>query len=197
VRIGFSVSSICPVVSGVPQGSVLGPILFIIYVNDMIHLWSPCTVSVKLFADDTRLNYIQFYITIPHFLLTTDLQSCLDAILEWSTFWQLKLAPTKCTVMRNKPRATHTFSCAPCAPCYHIGSVRLPVISNCTDLGVSCDANLSFTPHVSNIVAKASCRAKLILKCFSSRDALLLTRAFCTLVRIRILLHHMEPVYYF
>jgi ribonucleases P/MRP protein subunit RPP40 len=55
VRIGFSVSSVCPVLSGVPQGSVLGPILFIIYVNDITQLWSSGTVSVKLFADDTKL----------------------------------------------------------------------------------------------------------------------------------------------
>jgi ribonucleases P/MRP protein subunit RPP40 len=78
VRIGFSVSSICPVVSGVPQGSILGPVLFIIYVNDITHLWSPGTVSVKLFADDTKLY------TVLHndSAFSTDLQSCLDAILE-------------------------------------------------------------------------------------------------------------------
>jgi ribonucleases P/MRP protein subunit RPP40 len=176
MRIGFSVSSICPIASGVPQSSVLGPILFIIYVNDITQLWSPGTVSVKLFADDIKLY------TVLHkdSAFSTDLQSCLDANLEWSALWQLELAPTKCTVMSIKLRATQTISCA---PCYHIGSVRLPVISNCTDLDVSYDANLSFTPHISKIVAKASSRAKLVLKCFSSRDALLLTRAFCTFVR--------------
>ena len=172
----FFVSSIYLVVSGVPQGSVLGPILFIIYVNDITHLWSSDTVSIKLFADDTKL----YTVLQNDSAFSTDLQSCLDAILEWSALWQLKLAPSKCTVMRIKPRATHSFSCA---PCYHIGSVRLPVISNCTDLGVSYDANLSFTSHISKIVAKASGRAKLILKCFSSRDPLLLMRAFCTFVR--------------
>ena len=64
---------------------------------------------------------------------------------------------------------------------YHIGSVRLPVISNCTVLGVSYDASLPFTSHISKIVASG--RAKLISKCFSSRDPLLLIRAFCTFVR--------------
>ena len=142
MRIGFSVSSICSVVSGVPQSSVLGPILFIIYVNDITHLWSSDTISIKLFADDIKLY------TVLHndSAFSTDLQSCLDAILQWSALWQLKLAPSNCTVMRIKPRANHSFSCA---PCYHIGSVRLPVTSNCTDLGVSYDANLSFTLHIS------------------------------------------------
>jgi hypothetical protein len=48
---------------------------------------------------------------------------------------------------------------------------------------VSYDDRLSFSPHVSKIVAKASYRAKLILKCFRSRDSQLLVRAFCTFVR--------------
>ena len=65
----------------------------------------------------------------------------------------------------------------------HRASVRLSVTSNCIDLGVSYDANLSFTSHISKIVAKASGCAKLFLKCFSSRDPLLLIRAFCTFVR--------------
>ena len=124
------------VVSGVPQ-CIFGPILFIIYVNDITHLWSSDTVSIKLFADNTKL----YTVLQNDSAFSTDLQSCLDAILEWSARWQLKLAPSKCTVMRIKPRATHSFSCA---PCYHIGSVRLPVISNCTDLGVSYDMMLSY-----------------------------------------------------
>ena len=82
--------------------------------------------------------------------------------------------------MRLKSKTSHSFSCA---PSYHIGFVQLPVIENCTDLGISYDANLLFSSHVNKIVAKASSRAKLILKCFSSRDPLLMLRAFCTFVR--------------
>lgn len=77
-------------------------------------------------------------------------------------------------------RSGHSFKCS---PSYHIGITSLPVVTNCMDLGVSLDDRLSFSPHVSKIVAKASCRAKLILKCFRSRDSQLLVRAFCTFVR--------------
>ena len=145
VRIGFYMSSVCSVLSGVPQGSVLGPVLFIIYVNDICHLWPSNTVSIKIFADDTKLY------TVIHndSAFSTDLQLCLDSILDWSSAWQLKLAPAKCTVMRIKSRTSHSFSRV---PFYHIGSVQLPVIETCTDLGVSYDANLSFSPHISKIV---------------------------------------------
>jgi len=51
------------------------------------------------------------------------------------------------------------------------------------DLGVSYDNNLKFGPHISHIVSKAALRAKLILKCFQSRDPELSTTAFCTFVR--------------
>jgi hypothetical protein len=68
-------------------------------------------------------------------------------------------------------------------PSYNIGNASLPVVASCTDLGVSYDDRLSFSPHVSKIVAKASCRAKIILKCFRSRDSQLLERAFCIFVR--------------
>lgn len=171
VRIGSSISNICLVQSGVPQGSVLGPVLFIIYVNDIPRLQG---VSVKLFADDTKLY------TVLHddCISSVDLQKCLDEIYEWSTEWQLKLAPAKCTVMRIQSGHSFTYS-----PSYHIGINNLPVVTSCTDLGVSYDNRLSFSPHISKIVVKASQRAKLILKCFRSRDSQLLMRAFCTFVR--------------
>lgn len=82
--------------------------------------------------------------------------------------------------MHIKPKTNHSFTCT---MCYLIGFVHLPIIENCTDLGASCDASLSFTPQINKIVAMAWCWAKLILKLFSSWDSLLLTRAFCTFVR--------------
>ena len=54
VKADKSYSSILPVISGVPQGSVLGPLLFILYVNDICTL-SQAGVTIKLFADDTQL----------------------------------------------------------------------------------------------------------------------------------------------
>jgi hypothetical protein len=174
VRIGSSKSKCCPVLSGVPQGSILGPILFVIFINDVSKLCSSSEVSIKLFADDTKL----YTVLQDDSAFSVDLQSSLDAILEWANIWQLKLAPAKCSVMRIK--LGHSFSCL---PSYHLADVSLPVVKNCTDLGVSFDERLSFSPHVSKIVAKASGRAKLILKCFRSRDSQLLVRAFCTFVR--------------
>jgi hypothetical protein len=109
---------------------------------------------------------------------SAELQNCLDAICEWSNEWQLKLAPAKCIVMRI--RSGHSFKCS---PSYHIAANSLQVITSCTDLGVSNDDRLSFSPHLSKIVVKASQRAKLILKCFRSRDSQLLMHAFCAFVR--------------
>jgi ribonuclease P/MRP protein subunit RPP40 len=157
--------------SGVPQGSVLGPVLFIMYVNDIPRSRG---VSIKLFADDTKL----YTVLQDDSIASAELQNCLDAICEWSNEWQLKLAPVKCIVMRI--RSGHSFKCS---PSYHIGANSLPVVTSCTDLGVSYDDRLSFSSHLSKIVVKASQRAKLILKCFRSRESQLLMRAFSTFVR--------------
>ena len=176
VRIAGSLSSFSPVISGVPQGSVLGPILFIIYVNDIALLMATNSASIKMLADDTKI----YTVLHDNSAFSNNLQSYLDAIVEWSATWQLKLSPTKCTVMRIKPRSSRFYTCD---PEYHIGSLCLPVVTNCTDLGVSYDANLSFSSHIRKIVVKASLRSKLILKCFISHDSCILIRAFCTFVR--------------
>jgi len=66
---------------------------------------------------------------------------------------------------------------------YHIDNVPLPAVYSVTDVGVSYDNNLKFSPHIGHIVSTATLCAKLILKCFQSHDPRLLTRAFCTFVR--------------
>lgn len=66
---------------------------------------------------------------------------------------------------------------------FHIGNEYLPTVTSVRDLGITIDNNLKFTPHINDIVRKATVRAKLIMKCFHSRDTATLLRAFKTYVR--------------
>ena len=59
---------------------------------------------------------------------------------------------------------------------YYIGLTKLPVVDRITDLGIAYNNRPKFSPHVDNIVSKVSLRAKLILRCFQSRDPVLLTK---------------------
>jgi len=153
----------CFVTSGVPQGSVLGPVLFIVFVNDICDV-SDC-VTVKLFADDTEL-----YSVIENSVDRDNLQSCLTAIFEWSAHWQLSLSPSKCSVLQVP--SVHVSSYCD----NHITDVILPNVDSVTDLGVTFDSKLGCVSHIDNIVSKASLRSKLILTCFQSRNPILLAK---------------------
>ena len=96
VRINNSLSSPLPVVSGVPQGSILGPLLFIIYMNDL-----PCclsTVKSLLYVDDTKC-----YLNVHRLTDSSVLQENLNAIISWSQEWHLTFNPNKCVFVRFKP----------------------------------------------------------------------------------------------
>ena len=172
VRVGCSLSSMCSVISGVPQGSVLGPVLFIIFVNDITSCMSD-NVNIKLFADDAKI-----YTVINSNVRSNQLQNSLDLVAAWAENWPLSLSASKCSVMRISSSRLVSDG-----PAYKVGIYTLPIVSQFTDLGVSYDDHLNFLPHISKIVKKAASRAKCIFKCFASRDKLLLTRAFCTFVR--------------
>ena len=81
-----------PVISGVPQGSILGLIIFLIYVNDIPNI---VTSTAKLFAHDTKIyrqiNKVEDSIALQSDLTTLDL---------WADRWQVKFNPSKCEVMR-------------------------------------------------------------------------------------------------
>ena len=78
-----------PVASGVPQGSILGPLLFILYVDDVRHVVKHS--SIKIFADDIFL-----YSKVSCYEDCLKLQDDLSCVYQWSLKWQLKLNPKKC-----------------------------------------------------------------------------------------------------
>ena len=86
---GFS--TLCPVTSGVPQGSVLGPVIFLIYINDIVDLFENSGVCTKLYADD-----IKIYLEITNDSDYEMLQDHINQIYVWSNLWQLRLANDKC-----------------------------------------------------------------------------------------------------
>jgi len=91
VQVNGSSSSWVHVLSGVPQGSMLGPLLFMLYVNDLPD-W--IRSSIKMFADDTKL-----WTTISVTNDNQKLQDDLRRLKDWSDKWLLKFNPDKCKVM--------------------------------------------------------------------------------------------------
>ena len=81
-----------PVLSGVPQGSVLGPVLFLIFINDLL---DNIRSSVRLFADDCVL-----YKNINSLTDCQILQDDLNSLSQWETDWQMKFNVAKCHSMR-------------------------------------------------------------------------------------------------
>ena len=90
-RSGNEKSGTVPVTSGVPQGSVLGPILFLIYIND---LPDKTRSKIRLFADDTAI-----YLAVSNLQDAQILQQDLDQLHEWELQWDMKFNPSKCAVI--------------------------------------------------------------------------------------------------
>jgi hypothetical protein len=154
----------------VVQGSVIGPMLFVLFINDVTRLFDNSKCTCKLYADDVKL-----YCVLDTDADTLHLQSKLDEICSWSSTWQLGISYGKCNAMfiGNPIRNVNLF----------LGNNLLPVVGNVKDLGVIVDSQLSFASHIDQIVARAFIRANLIHKCFVSRDTAMLTRAFIVYVR--------------
>ncbi len=147
---------------------MLGPSLFFLYVND---LSASCEkVSVKLYADDVKVYKV---ITDPHDRVC--LQQALNAIETWSYEWQLDFSIDKCQFLQ--------LGYADDSVHYCLGSAVLSPICTNKDLGFTIASNLKPSMHICNIAKRASARARLILKCFHSRDLTLLTKAYTTYVR--------------
>ena len=97
VAVNGNFSSWKEVTSGVPQGSVLGPLLFLIFINDID---SSLTSCISKFADDTKL-----YRKISNLDDALLLQKDLDKLFSWSQTWQMSFNADKCKVLHFGPKS--------------------------------------------------------------------------------------------
>ena len=157
VTVGGQSSSPVEVRSGVPQGSVLGPLLFLVYVNYVAH---DINCPWFAFADDFKL-----YLAQPREHgggRMHQLQDALDTVCERSRSWNLKLNPNKCVAMRFGTGSQEVNTGA--VGCYTLQNVELRWVNVHRDLGIMVDSKLKFHFHINTVVRKASAVANQILR---------------------------------
>ena len=142
VAINGAKSSMSSVRSGVPQGTVLGPLLFIVYIND---LPARITSQIRLFADD---SYI--YRVINNSEDTLKLQDDITALLNWEREWSMEFHPDKCKLLRitNKIKIIEGD--------YYMHNIKLDQVNEAKYLGIILHKKLSWNPHVNTICSKAN-----------------------------------------
>ena len=160
-----------PVSSGVPQGSVLGPTLFIYFIND---LPSSTTEKVKVFADDTK-NYKEIRAEDD----AKKLQDSLDMLVEWSEKWLLRFNSSKCKVLhvgKNNPEYKYFIK---------DGDDRRPLetTENEKDLGVIVDKNLTFENHINETLKKCRNLCGLIMGMITFKTKEIMIPLYKALVR--------------
>lgn len=92
---GVALSSVASLLSGVIQGSGIGPVMFIVLIDQPAKLLEKRHITAKLFADDLKI-----YLKIINTDDVARLQEALDLITEWSCTWQLTVSVAKCSLLK-------------------------------------------------------------------------------------------------
>ena len=174
VRVNGELSTPRPVISGIPQGSVLGPLLFVLYINDLPDLVKS---NILLFADDTKI-----FQQVKSKEDAIQLQEDIDTLGKWSDEWLLKFNTDKCHVLTlgKIDNITHTHR-------YALHGDEIEHVFEQKDLGVVFDMELKFEEHMGAKVKKANAIMGLIRRTFSFLDGDTFKKLYTSFVR-----HHIE-----
>ena len=156
--------------SGVPQGSNLGPLIFLIFIND---LPETLTCQTLMFADDVKL-----YKKITSLNDCTDLQQDLNKLSEWCNKNRLKLNTDKCKIL------TFTRRCTRIQVNYNINNSILSRVHSTCDLGVIFSSDLKFNEHINATAGKAVRTLGFLLRnCSEFKNTSMLKQIYISLVR--------------
>ena len=162
-----------PVLSGVPQGTILGPLLFLVYINDMPNVISEGTF-IRLFADDClvyrRIHSLQDQLT---------LQEDLNNLHCWATRWGMNFNPSKCHIMQ-------IARAKPMMKLYEMCGVILASVDRAKYLGVTVSKNLQWHDQVGTVTKKANSTLHMVARNLRYCPRKSRTLAYCSLVRLKL-----------
>ena len=153
VVVGGFTSTTLPVKSGVPQGSILGPLLFILFINDMFSCISTGT-SIALYADDTKI-WREISVSDDHYILQSDI----DRLFTWSVNNKMRFHPDKCKALS----VTLQHNILGALPFYYkLNNTRIEYVLSHTDLGVTINTKLKWGAHCDILVSRANSKLGLL-----------------------------------
>ena len=139
VHINSSSFNYLPILSGVPQGSILGPLLFLIYINDLSA--STQFSHMLSFADDTKCFKI-----ISSYSDSQQLQQDLQSLAKWSEDWHMKF---------NTNKFIHLSFNTQFSTSYHVNCTPITSSNTHRDLEIILSSNLSWKDHYISLLSKA------------------------------------------
>jgi hypothetical protein len=158
--------------AGVPQGSVLGPLLFLIFINDITYVIKHC--KIRLFADDTCL-FIE--VEDPN-IQAEQLNEDLNSLNEWANKWHVDFSPPKTEeviISRKRPPLPH--------PPSYLNDTLINKVSSHKHLGLTLSQDLTWTEHIKTITDKANRRLGILRSLKHKLDRLSLERIYLGFIR--------------
>ena len=167
VKYGKSLSNFVNVCSGVPQGTVLGPLLFIIFINDIFDV---INCKSLFYADDGK-----FFTSINSIHDCISFNNDMFNIQQWCVDNGMSLSLNKCSILHIGSNNPHYK--------YSINGTSFQTVETIRDLGVTIDSELNFDQHIRSTVHRASVRLNNIMKLFFHHEPSLKIMLYKVFVR--------------